>query len=77
MVNYGPQKGPKTIIFPDALFFTLLLGFTDVVGRRSCIVTRGPIPKVLMMRWKKVLTSESPRIVDTIQSHLLNTGLGT
>ena len=59
MAIHGLQNGPKTVIFPNALFFTLPLGFTGVFGRRSqtpnkVFFTRGPIPKVL--------TSETPCI---------------
>ena len=57
MAIQGPKNDPKTVIFPDALFFTLPLGVADVFGRRSYpkrpktpFLTRRPIPKVLIMR---------------------------
>ena len=35
MVIHGPQNGPKTIIFPNALFLHFSWDFSDVIGRRS------------------------------------------
>ena len=38
--NFGPpKKSWKTVIFPDALFFTFLLGFVEVFGRRVLFQT--------------------------------------
>ena len=61
-----PKKRPKTVIFPDALFLHFpwdLPKFSaegPITNAQKGACLRGPIPKVLIMRWKKVLTNETP-----------------
>ena len=54
-----PKKGPKTVIFPNALFshFPWELPTFSAEGpipnaQTGTFFTRGPNPKVLIMRWK-------------------------
>ena len=68
-----PTKGPKTTIFPNALFFTLLLKFEDVFGRRSCpkrpqkhFFTPRPNPKVPIMRWNRSQRTKHPVVPSVV-----------
>ena len=61
-----PQKRSENGHLSRRIVISHSLGFADVFGRRSypkrpkrCSLTRSPIPKVLIIRWK-VLTSETP-----------------
>ena len=67
MVIHGPQNGPKMIIFHNALFLHFSWDFSDVIGRRSYpkrpkrrLFTGGPIPKALIMRWKRSQPEKHP-----------------
>ena len=74
---HAPNNGPKTVIYPNTLFFTLSLGFIDVFGRRSYskrpkirFSAPGPIPKVLIMRWKMSQPAKHPVIArKSVRSH--------
>ena len=58
MAIHGPQSGPKSTLFPNALFFTLSLGFVDDFKRRS-------YPKRPNMRsWPEVLFQGSQSCVE-------------
>ena len=59
MATHGPQKDPKMVIFPNALFlhFSWDLPTFSAEGpipnaKKNTFFTRGPNPKVLIMRWK-------------------------
>ena len=59
-------KVPNTVIFPNALFLDFPGIYrcfrTKVLSQtlqNAFFITRGPNPKVLIMRWKKVLTNET------------------
>ena len=58
---HGPKKGPKTVFFPNALFLRFhwdlptifAMGSYTKRQKKKHFVARGPIPKVLIMRWKR------------------------
>ena len=63
LVRYGhlwTKKSPKTVIFPNALFLHFpsdLPSFSAegpiLNATKGTFFTRGPNPKVLIMRWKR------------------------
>ena len=67
MVNHGPQNGPKTVNFPNALFLhfswdlpTILAGGPNPNAQKGTVSPRGPNLKVLIIALEKVLTNETP-----------------
>ena len=57
---HGPKNGPKTAIFPNALFLhftwdlpTIFAGGPIPNAQKDTFFARGPNPKVLIMRWKR------------------------
>ena len=59
-LGHGPKESPNMAIFPDALFFTLSLGFVDLFGRQSypkrpknAFFGQMSYSKGLIMRWKR------------------------
>ena len=66
------KKGPKTAIFPDALFLQFpqdLVTFSDMGSyskrpRKGTFFTRGPVP---IHALEKVLTNETPCVFQNIE----------